>query len=79
MKNPGDLRALIDSRPDLTDVFVMGGDGTLNMAVNEMKAWSPASEHRQQWYGQRFSKITARHSGFQKASRNSHHWKNQAF
>jgi diacylglycerol kinase (ATP) len=33
----GDLRVLIDSRPDLTDVFVMGGDGTLNMAVNEMK------------------------------------------
>lgn len=33
----GELKALIDSRPDLTDIFVMGGDGTLNMVVNEMK------------------------------------------
>jgi YegS/Rv2252/BmrU family lipid kinase len=33
-----ELKALIDSRPDLTEIFVMGGDGTLNMVVNEMKS-----------------------------------------
>lgn len=32
-----ELKALVDSRPDLTEIFVMGGDGTLNMVVNEMK------------------------------------------
>lgn len=36
-KKPGALKSLLDSRPEFTEIFVMGGDGTLNMVVNEMK------------------------------------------
>jgi YegS/Rv2252/BmrU family lipid kinase len=36
-EKPGALKSLLDSSPEFTDIFVMGGDGTLNMVVNEMK------------------------------------------
>ena len=32
----GEIRRYIDSKNDLNEIFVMGGDGTLNMVVNEL-------------------------------------------
>jgi len=33
---PGALGQLVKSQPDIDEIFVMGGDGTLNMVVNEI-------------------------------------------